>query len=30
MAIFSDLIKNIKEVLIDDFLVYGKNFEEYL
>jgi hypothetical protein len=30
MAIFSDLIKNIIEVFMDDFLVYGKNFEEFL
>jgi transcription elongation factor GreA-like protein len=30
MAIFSDLIKNIMEVFIDHFLVYGKNFKDYL
>jgi hypothetical protein len=30
MAIFSDLIKNIMEVFMDDFSVYGKSFEECL
>jgi hypothetical protein len=30
MAIFSDFIKNIMEVLMDDFLVHGKNFDECL
>ena len=30
MAIFSDLIENIMEVFIDDFLVYGKSFDECL
>jgi hypothetical protein len=28
MAIFSDMIKNIMEVFMDDFSVYGKNFKE--
>jgi hypothetical protein len=28
MAIFFDLIKNVKEVFIDNFSVYGKSFEE--
>jgi hypothetical protein len=28
MAIFSDLVENIMEVFMDDFLVYGKSFEE--
>ncbi|WVZ81413.1 hypothetical protein U9M48_028793 [Paspalum notatum var. saurae] len=27
MAIFSDLIENIMEVFMDDFLVYGKTFD---
>jgi hypothetical protein len=30
MAIFSDLIVIIMEVFMDDFSVYGKNFEECL
>jgi hypothetical protein len=30
MAIFSDLIENIMEVFMDDFLVYGKSFDECL
>ena len=30
MAIFSDLIENIMEVFMDDFLVYGKCFDECL
>jgi len=30
MAIFSDLIENIMEVFMDDFSVYGKNFDEFL
>ena len=30
MAIFSDVIENIMEVFIDDFLVYGKSFDECL
>jgi hypothetical protein len=30
MAIFSDLIENIVEVFMHDFLVYGKSFEECL
>jgi hypothetical protein len=28
MSIFSDLIKNIMEVFMDDFSVYGKSFDE--
>ena len=28
MTIFSDMIKNIMEVFMDDFSVYGKNFKE--
>jgi hypothetical protein len=28
MEIFSDLIENVMEVSMDDFLVYGKSFEE--
>jgi hypothetical protein len=27
MAIFSDLIKKVMEVLMDDFCVYGKTFD---
>ena len=30
MAIFSDLIENIMEVFMDDFLVYGKDFDQCL
>jgi hypothetical protein len=30
MVILSDLIENIMEVFMDDFLVYGKSFEECL
>jgi hypothetical protein len=30
MAIFSDLIENIMEVFMDDFLVYEKSFDECL
>ena len=30
MAIFSDLIEKDMEVFMDDFLVYGKTFEECL
>ena len=30
MAIFSDLIENIMEVFMDDFLVYGKDFNQCL
>jgi hypothetical protein len=30
MAIFSDLIKNITEVFMDGFSLYGKRFEERL
>jgi hypothetical protein len=30
MAIFSDLIENIMDVFLDDFSVYGKNYEECL
>ena len=30
MAIFSDFIENIMEVFMDDFSVYGKNFNECL
>ena len=30
MAIFSDLIENIMEVFMDDFLVYGKGFDDCL
>jgi hypothetical protein len=30
MVIFSDLIRNIMEVFMDDFSVYGKSFEEWL
>ena len=29
-AIFSDLIENIMEVSMDDFLVYGCSFDVYL
>ena len=30
MAIFSDLIENIVEVFMHDFLVYGKSFDKCL
>ncbi|WVZ85119.1 hypothetical protein U9M48_032073 [Paspalum notatum var. saurae] len=30
MAIFSDFIENIMEVFMDDFLVYGKSFDQCL
>jgi hypothetical protein len=30
MSIFSDMIKQIMEVFMDDFSVYGKTFSEYL
>ena len=30
MSIFSDMIKEIMEVFIDDFSVYGKTFNDYL
>jgi hypothetical protein len=30
MVIFSDLIKKVMEVFIDDFTVYGKTFEDFL
>ena len=30
MVIFSDLIENIMEVFMDDFSVYGKDFDQYL
>jgi len=30
MAIFSDLIENILEVFMDDFSVYGKDFNQFL
>ena len=30
MAIFSDLIENIREVFMDDFSVYGTDFNQYL
>ena len=30
MVTFSDLIEGIMEVFMDDFSVFGKNFEEYL
>ena len=30
MTIFFDLIENIMEVFMDDFLVYGKIFDECL
>ena len=30
MAIFSDLIEHIMEVFMDDFSVYGKNFDQCL
>ena len=30
MAIFSDLIENIMEVFMDDFSVYGKDFNQHL
>ena len=30
MAIFSDLIEHIMEVFMDDFSVYGKDFDQCL
>jgi hypothetical protein len=30
MAIFSDLIKKVMEVFMDDFFVYGKTFDDCL
>jgi hypothetical protein len=30
MTIFSDLIKKVMEVFMDDFSVYGKTFEGFL
>jgi hypothetical protein len=30
MVIFSDLIKKVMEVFLDDFSIYGKTFEDYL
>jgi hypothetical protein len=30
MAIFSDLIKKVMEVFMDDFSIYGKTFEDCL
>ena len=30
MSIFSDMIEEIMEVFMDDFLVYGKTFDDYL
>ena len=30
MSIFSDLIENIMEVFMDDFSVYGKDFDQCL
>ena len=30
MSIFSDMIKEIMEVFMDDFSVYGKTFDDYL
>jgi hypothetical protein len=30
MAIFYDLIENVKVVFMDDFSVYGKTFEDCL
>jgi hypothetical protein len=30
MAIFSDMIKKVMEVFVDDFSVYGKTFEDCL
>jgi hypothetical protein len=30
IAIFSDLIKKVMEVFMDDFSVYGKTFEDCL
>jgi hypothetical protein len=30
MSIFSEMIKKIMEVFIDDFTVYGKSFNDYL
>jgi hypothetical protein len=30
MSIFSDMIKEIMEVFVDDFSVYGKTFDDFL
>jgi hypothetical protein len=30
MSIFSDMIEENMKVFMDDFLVYGKNFDHYL
>ena len=30
MSIFSDMIVEIMEVFMDDFLIYGKTFDHYL
>jgi hypothetical protein len=30
MSIFSDMIKEIMEIFMDDFSVYGKTFDDYL
>ena len=30
MSIFSDMIEEIMEVFMDDFLVYGKTFDDCL
>ena len=30
MAIFADLVENILEVFMDDFLVFGRSFDHYL
>jgi hypothetical protein len=30
MAIFSDLVKKVMEVFMDDFSIYGKTFEDCL
>ena len=29
MSIFTDMIEEIMEVFMDDFLVYGKTFDHY-
>ena len=30
MSIFSDLVEEVMEIFMDDFLVYGSSFEDYL
>ena len=30
MSIFSDLVEEVMEVIMDDFSVYGSSFESYL